>query len=105
MAGYSKKIKTVAQIKEGAQWRSPTTRPTLVARFYCCKKEANYSERGKRVTTYRAGYNQNPRHLQIMELEGAQLPRVLMIPKLMWRLSAPLTFSRPGFSGARQRIY
>ncbi len=83
MAGYSKKIKSVAQIKEGGQWRSPTTRPTLVVRFYCCKREANYSERGKRVITYRAGYNDNPRHLQIMELEGAQLPRVRMIPKLM----------------------
>lgn len=47
----------------------------------------------------------NPRHLQIMELEGRSSRAYWMIPKLMWRLSAPLTFSRPLFSGARQRIY
>lgn len=40
MAGYSKKIKTVAQIKEGATVAIPTTRLTLVARFYCCKKRS-----------------------------------------------------------------
>ena len=47
MAGYSKKIKTVAQIKEGATVAIPNA--------------------------------------------------YWMIPKLMWRLSAPLTFSRPDF--------
>lgn len=41
MAGYSKKNqKCGANKKKARQWRSPTTRPTLVVRFYCCKKRS-----------------------------------------------------------------
>ncbi|STF34381.1 methionine ABC transporter substrate-binding protein [Escherichia coli] len=58
MAGYSKKIKTVAQIKEGATVAIPNDPTNLWSRaFTVAKREANYSERGKRVITYRAGYN------------------------------------------------
>ena len=62
MAGYSKKIKTVAQIKEGATVAIPNL---VICRLW--------NSRGRSSRAY------------------------WMIPKLMWRLSAPLTFSRPGF--------
>lgn len=39
MGGYSKKIKTVDELKEGAPSRSLMTRPIWAARFCCCKKK------------------------------------------------------------------
>ncbi len=38
MAGYSKKIKTVGQLKDGATVATPTIRPIWGVRFCCCKK-------------------------------------------------------------------
>lgn len=57
MAGYSKKIKTVAQIKEGDSGDPQRPDQPWSRTFTVAKREANYSERGKRVITYRAGYN------------------------------------------------
>ncbi len=58
MAGYSKKIKTVAQIKRRRDSGDPQRPDQPWSRtFTVAKREANYSERGKRVITYRAGYN------------------------------------------------
>ncbi len=71
MAGYSKKIKSVAQIKKARQWRSPTTRPTLVVRFTVAKEKLITLKEGKGLLPTALDITDNPRHLQIMELEGA----------------------------------
>ncbi len=82
MAGYSKKIKTVAQIKEGATVAIPNDPTNLGRALTVAKREANYSE-GKGLLPTALDITDNPRHLQIMELEGAQLHAYWMIPKLM----------------------
>ncbi len=105
MAGYSKKIKTVAQIKKVRQWRSPTTRLTLVARFYCCKEKLITLKEGKGLLPTALDITDNPRHLQIMELEGAQLPRVLDDPKVDVAIISTTYIQQTGLSPVNDSVF
>ena len=92
MAGYSKKIKTVAQIKEGATVAIPNDPTNLGRALLLLQKE--------KLITLKEGKGLLPIILVICRLwnsRGRSSRAYWMIPKLMWRLSAPLTFSRPGF--------
>ena len=61
---------------------------------------------GKGLLPTALDITENPRHLQIMELEGAQLPRVLDDPKVdVADYQHHLHSADQAFSGARQRIY
>ncbi len=83
MAGYSKKIKTVAQIKEGATVAIPNDPTNLGRALLLLQKEKLITlKEGKGLLPTALDITDNPRHLQIMELEGAQLPRVLDDPKV-----------------------
>ncbi len=73
MAGYSKKIKTVAQIKEGATVAIPNDPTNLGRALLLLQKEKLITlKEGKGLLPTALDITDNPRHLQIMELEGAQ---------------------------------
>lgn len=57
MAGYSKKIKTVAELKDGATIAIPNDQPTSGGRCCCCKREVNYAESGYRPAANSVGYH------------------------------------------------
>ncbi len=105
MAGYSKKIKTVAQIKKVRQWRSPTTRLTLVARFTAAKEKLITLKEGKGLLPTALDITDNPRHLQIMELEGAQLPRVLDDPKVDVAIISTTYIQQTGLSPVNDSVF
>ena len=72
MAGYSKKIKTVAQIKEGATVAIPNDPTNLGRALLLLQKEKLITlKEGKGLLPTALDITENPRHLQIMELEGA----------------------------------
>ena len=83
MAGYSRKIKSVAELKDGATIAIPND-PTNLGRALLLLQQ-------EKLITLKAGTGllpttvdiiDNPHHLKIMELEGAQLPRVIDDPKV-----------------------
>jgi D-methionine transport system substrate-binding protein len=97
MAGYSRKIKSVAELKDGATIAIPND-PTNLGRALLLLQQ-------EKLITLKAGtgllptavdITDNPHHLKIMELEGAQLPRVSTTRRSTWRSSAPPTCSKPG---------
>lgn len=83
MAGYSRKIKSVAELKDGATIAIPND-PTNLGRALLLLQQ-------EKLITLKAGTGllptavdiiDNPHQLKIMELEGAQLPRVIDDPKV-----------------------
>ena len=71
MAGYSRKIKSVSDLKDGRPLPFQTTRPTLAARCCCCKREKLITlkpDTGLLPTAL--DITANPKQLKIMELEG-----------------------------------
>ena len=78
MAGYSKKIKTVAELKDGATIAIPNDPTNLGRALLLLQKEKLITLKADTGLLPTAlDITDNPRHLKIMELEGAQLPRVL----------------------------
>ncbi|MBP8253230.1 MAG: MetQ/NlpA family lipoprotein, partial [Citrobacter sp.] len=78
MAGYSKKIKTVDQLQDGATIAIPNDSTNLGRALLLLQKEKLITlKEGTGLLPTALDITDNPRHLTIMELEGAQLPRVL----------------------------
>lgn len=78
MAGYFKKIKTVAQIKEGATVAIFNDLTNFGCALLLLQKEKLITlKEGKGLLLTALDITDNFCYLQIMELEGAQLPRVL----------------------------
>lgn len=97
MAGYSRKIKSVAELKDGATIAIPNDPTNLGRALLLLQKEKLITlKAGTGLLPTAVDITDNPRNLKIMELEGAQLPRVLTIPKSTWLSSAPPTCSKPG---------
>lgn len=83
MAGYSRKIKSVSELKDGATVAIPNDPTNLGRALLLLQKEKLIDlkpDTGLLPTVL--DITANPRHLNIMELEGAQLPRVLDDPKV-----------------------
>lgn len=83
MAGYSRKIKSVAELKDGATVAIPNDPTNLGRALLLLQKEKLITlkpDTGLLPTAL--DIVDNPRQLKIMELEGAQLPRVLDDPKV-----------------------
>ncbi|WP_409307408.1 lipoprotein NlpA [Pectobacterium sp. B1J-3] len=78
MAGYSKKIKNISELKDGDTIAIPVD-PTNLGRALLLMAQKGLielkSNTGLLPTTL--DITSNPRNLRIMEIEGAQLPRVL----------------------------
>jgi len=78
IAGYSKRIKKIAELKDGAQIAVPNDPTNLGRALVLLEKQqliALRSGAGSSATSL--DIVANPRHFRIVELEAAQLPRVL----------------------------
>ncbi|RXX68337.1 lipoprotein NlpA [Enterobacter cloacae] len=83
MAGYSRKIKSVSDLKDGATIAIPNDPTNLGRALLLLQKEKLITLKpdvGLLPTAL--DITANPKKLNIMELEGAQLPRVLDDPKV-----------------------
>ncbi|EQZ49971.1 lipoprotein 28 [Escherichia coli UMEA 3656-1] len=106
MAGYSKKIKTVAQIKEGATVAIPNDPTNLGRALLLLQKEKLITlKEGKGLLPTALDITDNPRHLQIMELEGAQLPRVLDDPKVDVAIISTTYIQQTGLSPVNDSVF
>ena len=106
MAGYARKIKSDAALKDGATIAIPND-PTNLGRALLLLQQ-------EKLITLKAGTGllptavdiiDNPHHLKIMELEGAQLPRVIDDPKVDVAIISTTYLQQTGLSPVRDGIF
>ena len=78
IAGYSKKIKAVSELKEGSQIAVPNDPTNLGRSLLLLQKQGLLKLKdGSGLTATVLDIVENPKKLKIVELEAAQLPRAL----------------------------
>jgi D-methionine transport system substrate-binding protein len=105
MAGYSRKIKSVSDLKNGATIAIPND-PTNLGRAVAAAKEKLITlkpDTGLLPTAL--DITANPKHLKIMELEGAQLPRVLDDPKVDVAIISTTYLQQTGLSPVHDSVF
>ncbi|WP_411706243.1 MetQ/NlpA family lipoprotein, partial [Edaphovirga cremea] len=106
MAGYSKKIKTVDQLKDGATVAIPNDPTNLGRALLLMQKEKLITLKdGKGLLPTALDIAENPYHLNIMELEGAQLPRVLDDPKVDVAIISTTYIQQTGLSPVHDSVF
>jgi D-methionine transport system substrate-binding protein len=106
MAGYSKKIKTVDQLKDGATVAIPNDPTNLGRALLLLQKEKLITLKdGKGLLPTTLDITENPHHLNIMELEGAQLPRVLDDPKVDVAIISTTYIQQTGLSPVHDSVF
>ncbi|MGG5837313.1 MULTISPECIES: lipoprotein NlpA [Enterobacteriaceae] len=106
MAGYSRKIKSVSDLKEGATVAIPNDPTNLGRALLLLQKEKLISLKpdvGLLPTAL--DITANPHHLKIMELEGAQLPRVLDDPKVDVAIISTTYLQQTGLSPVHDSVF
>lgn len=97
MAGYSRKIKSVAELKDGATIAIPNDPTNLGRALLLLQKEKLITlKAGTGLLPTAVDITDNPHHLRIMELEGRSCRAYSTILKSTWPSSAPPTCSKPG---------
>jgi len=105
MAGYSRKIKSVTELKDGATVAIPND-PTNLGRALLLQNEkliALKPDVGLLPTAL--DITANPKNLKIMELEGAQLPRVLDDPKVDVAIISTTYLQQTGLSPVHDSVF
>lgn len=106
MAGYSRKVKSVAELKDGATIAIPND-PTNLGRALLLLQQ-------EKLITLKAGtgllptavdITDNPHNLKIMELEGAQLPRVIDDPQVDVAIISTTYLQQTGLTPVRDGIF
>lgn len=106
MAGYSRKIKSVAELKDGATIAIPNDPTNLGRALLLLQKEKLITlKAGTGLLPTAVDITDNPRNLKIMELEGAQLPRVLDDPKVDVAIISTTYLQQTGLSPVRDGIF
>ena len=106
MAGYSRKIKSVAELKDGATIAIPNDPTNLGRALLLLQKEKLITlKAGTGLLPTAVDITDNPHHLRIMELEGAQLPRVLDDPKVDVAIISTTYLQQTGLSPVRDGIF
>lgn len=105
MAGYSKKIKTVDQLKDGATIAIPNDPTNLGRALLLLQKKLITLKEGKGLLPTALDITDNPRHLNIMELEGAQLPRVLDDAKVDVAIISTTYIQQTGLSPVHDSVF
>ncbi|EMN1292947.1 TPA: lipoprotein NlpA [Citrobacter freundii] len=106
MAGYSKKIKTVAELKDGATIAIPNDPTNLGRALLLLQKEKLITLKADTGLLPTAlDITDNPRHLKIMELEGAQLPRVLDDQKVDVAIISTTYIQQTGLSPVHDSVF
>lgn len=106
MAGYSKKIKHVSEIPDGATVAIPNDPTNLGRALLLLQKEKLITlQEGKGLLPTSLDIIENPHNLKIMELEGAQLPRVLDDPKVDVAIISTTYIQQTGLSPVKDSIF
>lgn len=106
MAGYSKKIKTVDQLQDGATIAIPNDPTNLGRALLLLQKEKLITlKEGTGLLPTALDITDNPRHLTIMELEGAQLPRVLDDQKVDVAIISTTYIQQTGLSPVHDSVF
>ncbi|KOC90164.1 lipoprotein NlpA [Winslowiella iniecta] len=106
MAGYSKKIKQVSQLKEGDTIAVPLDPTNLGRALLLLQKEKLIklkADTGLLPTT--VDIVENPLHLKIIELEGAQLPRVLDDAQVTVAIISTTYLQQTGLNPVRDSVF
>lgn len=106
MAGYSKKIKTISELKDGDTIAIPNDATNLGRALLLLQKEKLITlkpDTGLLPTA--VDITANPLHLQIMELEGAQLPRVLDDAKVTVAIISTTYIQQTGLNPVRDSVF
>jgi len=106
MAGYSKKIKSVDQLTDGATIAIPNDPTNLGRALLLLQKEKLITlKQGTGLLPTSVDIIDNPHHLKIMELEGAQLPRVLDDPKVDVAIISTTYIQQTGLSPVNDSVF
>lgn len=106
MAGYSRKMKSISELKEGATVAIPNDPTNLGRALLLLQKEKLITLKpGKGLLPTAVDISDNPHRLNIMELEGAQLPRVLDDPKVDIAIISTTYIQQTGMSPVRDSIF
>lgn len=106
MAGYSKKMKTVSELKTGATVAIPNDPTNLGRALLLLQKEKLITlKAGTGLLPTALDITANPHQLKIMELEGAQLPRVLDDPKVDVAIISTTYIQQTGLSPVHDSIF
>lgn len=106
MAGYSRKIKSVSALGDGATIAIPNDPTNLGRALLLLQNEKLITLRpGKGLLPTAVDIVDNPHHLNIIELEGAQLPRVLDDPKVDVAIISTTYIQQTGLSPVRDSIF
>ena len=106
MAGYSRKIKQTSELKEGDTIAIPND-PTNLGRALLLLQKENLiklkADTGLLPT--QVDIVDNPLHLNIMELEGAQLPRVLDDKNVTVAIISTTYIQQTGLNPVRDNVF
>lgn len=106
MAGYSKKIKSLSELQDGAVIAIPND-PTNLGRALLLLKKVGLIElkQGKGLLPTSLDISANPHNYQIMELEGAQLPQLLDDPKVAVAVISTTYINQIGLTPTKDGIF
>ncbi|MGF6189774.1 MetQ/NlpA family lipoprotein [Serratia sp. 2723] len=106
MAGYSKKVKSLSELQDGAVIAIPND-PTNLGRALLLLKKVGLIElkQGKGLLPTSLDISANPHNYQIMELEGAQLPQVLDDPKVAVAVISTTYINQIGLTPTKDGIF
>lgn len=106
MAGYSRKINTVAELQNGATIAIPNDPTNLGRALLLLQKEKLITlKSGKGLLPTSMDIEENPHNLTIMEMEGAQLPRVLDDPKVDVAIISTTYIQQTGLSPVHDSVF
>lgn len=106
MAGYSKKIKRLDELKDGDTIAIPVDATNLGRALLLLQKEKLITlkpDTGLLPTV--VDITSNPLNLKIMELEGAQLPRVLDDPQVTVAIISTTYLQQTGLNPVRDSVF
>lgn len=106
MAGYSKKIKSLQELQDGAVIAIPND-PTNLGRALLLLKKVGLIDlkQDKGLLPTSLDITANPHNYQIMELEGAQLPHVLDDPKVAVAVISTTYINQIGLTPTKDGIF
>ncbi|HEI8865869.1 TPA: lipoprotein NlpA [Serratia odorifera] len=106
MAGYSKKYTSVSQLPDGATIAIPNDPTNLGRALLLLQKTGLITlKSGKGLLPTALDISANPHNYRIMELEGAQLPRVLDDAKVAVAIISTTYINQIGLSPTRDSIF
>ncbi len=105
MAGYSRKIKSVNELKDGATIAIPNDPTNLGRALLLLQKKLIALKPDVGLLPTALDITANPKNLKIMELEGAQLPRVLDDPKVDVAIISTTYLQQTGLSPVHDSVF